>query len=113
MKTMNMEVILDDKTNLHIVGDGAPWIEEQIEKNFRDQANFLIDFYHMSQYLAEASKCCCPESHKDWLRSSQASMKEGKVEKVLSLLKIHQEECSMEKDMVHFSSKNLLTIFAQ
>ena len=89
---------MDDKTNLHIVADGAPWIEEQVEKNFGDQANFLIDFYHMSQYLAEASKCCCPENPMEWLKSNQVNMKESKVEKVLSLLKLHLEKCSMEKD---------------
>ena len=89
---------MNDETNIHVVADGAPWIEEQVEKNFGDQANFLIDFYHMSQYLAEASKCYCPENPEEWLKSSQASMKESKVEKVLSMLKMHLEECSMEKD---------------
>jgi len=38
---------IDNKTKFHIVSDGAPWIEEQIEKHFGDQANFLIDFYHI------------------------------------------------------------------
>jgi len=88
---------MGNKTSVHIVADGAPWIEEQVEKLFGDQANFLIDFYHMSQYLAEASKCCCPDSSEEWLKSSQNDMKKNKKEKVLSLLRKHTKECSMGK----------------
>jgi len=90
------------------VADGAPWIKEQAEKHFGDQANFLIDFYHMSQYLSEASKCCCSENRKDWLKSTQDSMKQNETEKVLSMLKIHIEECPMENDCPVKKSLNYL-----
>jgi len=89
---------MDEKTNIHIVADGAPWIEEQVESKFGDQANFLIDFFHVSQYLADASKCCCPENHKEWLENSQTNMKESNTEEVTSLLKTHLEKCPTGED---------------
>ena len=45
-------------SKVHCVGDGAPWIAEQVEKLFGSQATFTIDFYHVSQYLADAARCC-------------------------------------------------------
>jgi hypothetical protein len=89
---------MNDKTKIHVVADGAPWIKEQVEKIFGDQANFLIDFYHMSQYLAEASKCCFPENPKEWLKSAQDSIKKNETEEVLSFLRMHTEGYPMEKD---------------
>ena len=90
---------LGDKTFLHIVADGAPWIEEQVEKHFGSKAKFLIDFYHVSEYLAEAGKCCCPEDPKGWLKSSQDCMKESNIERVFSQLRSHtNEKCPMGKD---------------
>ncbi len=43
-------------TKLHCVADGAPWIVTQVEQRFGSQANFLVDFYHVSEYLAAASE---------------------------------------------------------
>ncbi len=44
------------KTKVHCVGDGAGWIVEQVERCFGTQGKYLIDFYHVSQYLAAAAK---------------------------------------------------------
>ena len=33
------------ETKIHAVGDGAPWIAEQVERQFGAQATYVIDFY--------------------------------------------------------------------
>ncbi|MEZ5449359.1 MAG: hypothetical protein R3E89_10355 [Thiolinea sp.] len=43
-------------TDIHGVGDGAVWIAEQVEQQFGNQATYLVDFYHLSEYLAEAAR---------------------------------------------------------
>ena len=42
-------------SRVHAVGDGAPWIVGQIEEQFGDQGCYLIDFYHVCEYLGAAS----------------------------------------------------------
>ena len=41
---------------VHAVGDGAPWIVGQIEELFGEQGSYLIDFYHVCEYLSAAAK---------------------------------------------------------
>jgi hypothetical protein len=40
---------------VHAVGDGAPWIVGQIEDLFSEQGSYLIDFYHVCEYLSAAA----------------------------------------------------------
>jgi len=55
------------KTQLHAVGDGATWIADQIDQQFGTQGSYLIDFYHICDYLAAAAKACAPMNEKAWL----------------------------------------------
>ena len=96
LKKCVTRVGLGDKTYVHIVADGAPWIEQQVEKIFGGDAKFLVDFFHVSEYLAEASKCCCAENADIWFESSKTNLKAGNNEQVLSQLKAHSEtECTL------------------
>jgi hypothetical protein len=52
---------LDEKTHVHGLGDGAPWIVDKFRDNFGEQGSYLLDFYHVSEYLA-------PGSHPDGSR---------------------------------------------
>ena len=36
------------------VGDGAPWIADQVKEQFGAQGNYLLDFYQVCDYLAAA-----------------------------------------------------------
>lgn len=47
---------MGDETRIHGVADGAPWIAEQYEEQFGANHTFLIDFYHVGEYLAAAAK---------------------------------------------------------
>jgi hypothetical protein len=83
------------KTNIHCVGDGAVWIAEQVERIFGDRAKFLLDFYHVSEYLSQAAVCCQPDAPQAWLHEQQALLKDGKISAVIKALNEHNfEECS-------------------
>jgi len=85
-------------TKIHCIGDGAPWISEQVERVFGSKATFLLDFYHASQYLAEASNCCSPDSNKQWFHEQQALLKESKAQSVLENLQKHFDEPCISQD---------------
>lgn len=78
---------LASTTHVHALGDGAQWIVEEVENQFGRQAHFLVDFYHLCEYLAGASIWCNVLDPKGWLEEKKAMMKEGKVKKVFSELK--------------------------
>lgn len=77
---------LGSNTQVHGVGDGAPWIAHQVEANFGAQATYLVDFYHVSEYLAAASQVCAPEDHKGWLKTQQARLKHNQSAQILAAL---------------------------
>jgi len=70
-------------TKLHIVADGAPWIASQVDEQFGEQANFLIDFYHVSEYLAAASELLGENNKQAWLAKQQRRLKVNKTNDIL------------------------------
>jgi hypothetical protein len=42
-----------ENTRLHCVADGAKWIVLQVAEQFGERAKFLVDFYHLSEYLGQ------------------------------------------------------------
>lgn len=79
------------QTKIHCIGDGARWIYEEVERVFGTQSNYLIDFFHLSDYLAGASVTCCQDEPRKWLKERQEEMKEGRIEEVLAVIKAHME----------------------
>jgi hypothetical protein len=82
---------VDKHSKIHCVGDGAPWIYEQVEKQFGTQATYLVDFYHVCEYLAAAATTCGKEDPKKWLEAQKALLKVSGVEQVLRNLQPHIE----------------------
>lgn len=78
-------------TRIHGVGDGAPWIADQFEVQFGTQGHYLIDFYHLCDYLAAAAPTCAPENHADWLTAQKARFKSGALGAVMADLAQHLE----------------------
>jgi hypothetical protein len=74
-------------TRIHGVGDGAPWIAAEVERQFGEQGSYLIDFFHVSDYLAAAAPTCCPEQPKLWLNNQQELLKANRSTQVLANLK--------------------------
>jgi hypothetical protein len=77
----------NDQTKIHCVGDGAPWIADQMEKQFGSHATYLIDFYHLCEYLSAAAPSCDPGHEKAWLKQQKERLKAGCVTDVLQALK--------------------------
>lgn len=74
-------------TRLHCVGDAAPWIINQVEKRFCGQASYLIDFFHVSEYLSQAAEELVGEKKCEWLKSQQERMKENRAREVIESLR--------------------------
>lgn len=84
-------------THLHCVGDGARWIVSQVEEQFGSQATFLVDFYHLSEYLGAASSTMAGAGAQSWLGQQQERMKQNQSAEVLSELAAHREAESVEE----------------
>lgn len=86
-----------DNTRLHCVGDGARWIVSQVKEQFGSQATFLVDFYHLSEYLGAASQAIAGQGAKSWLWQQQERMKTNQSADVLAELAAHREGESVEE----------------
>lgn len=83
---------LGERTRVHGVGDGAPWILDKFTENFGTQGRYLLDFYHVSEYLAAAAQVIKPRNPKGWLHRQQGRLLENQVAGVLRALHPHQED---------------------
>jgi hypothetical protein len=79
------------KSQIPAVGDGADWIRRQSREVFREQGNFLCDFYHVSEYLGAAAATCRSHQPGPWRRTQQKRLRRGAVQKVLQALEPHLE----------------------
>jgi hypothetical protein len=83
---------LGAKTYVHGLGDGADWIVDQFQENFRDQGRYLLDFYHVSEYLADAAnQIARPGKAGSWRRRQQGRLLNNQLGKVLRSLTPHLE----------------------
>ena len=75
-------------SRVHAVGDGAPWIVGQIEERFGDQGRYLIDFYHVCEYLAAAAETVAPHAaaREIWMETQKEALKDGRLDAVLGAL---------------------------
>ena len=71
-------------SEIHVVADGASWIARQAEQVFGSQGSFLVDFYHVCDYLAAAASSCSEEIQ-SWMRTQKQRLKSGKAYEVSSL----------------------------
>ncbi len=80
-------------SRVHAVGDGAPWIVGQIEAQFGDQGRYLIDFYHVCEYLAAAAAVIAPDpaARDVWMETQKEALKGGRLDAVLQALAGHRE----------------------
>ena len=80
-------------SRVHAVGDGAPWIVGQIEERFGDQGRYLVDFYHVCEYLADASGAVHADraARQRWVETQKQALRSGRAEAVLSALAAHVE----------------------
>jgi hypothetical protein len=80
-------------SQVHAVGDGAPWIAGQIDAVFGGQGRYLIDFYHVCEYLGAASKVIAAgaAARSVWMDTQKDALKTGGAGGVLNALLPHLE----------------------
>ena len=87
-------------SHVHAVGDGAPWIVDQVETQFGEQGSYLIDFYHVCEYLSATAKAVSPTvaAQEAWTEAQKDALKTGRVETVLRVLAPHLEVPGIDDD---------------
>lgn len=95
---------LSEKTYVHALGDGAQWIVDQVEEQFGPQAHFLVDFFHVCEYLTGAAPWCSPLEQAKWLKEKKEQLKQGAANEVFNELlekldKLEQvpKDCGLSK----------------
>jgi hypothetical protein len=83
---------LGHQSHVHGLGDGAPWIVDQFRENFGQQGSYLLDFYHVSEYLAQAAtRIARVDKQREWTRRQQARLLNNQHLKVLRGLQPYLE----------------------
>jgi hypothetical protein len=95
------------KTKVHGVGDGAEWITTQFREQFGEQGSYLLDFWHVSDYLAGAAAVIQPKKAIQWRHRQQGRLLESKSEKVLRALSSHVEPKGQAEAPVRTAHKYL------
>jgi hypothetical protein len=87
-------------SHVHAVGDGAAWIVNQVEERFGEQGSYLIDFYHVCEYLSAAAKVIAPEAdaRAAWMEAQKEALKAGRLDQTLAALARHVEASDVEED---------------
>jgi hypothetical protein len=87
-------------SRVHAVGDGAPWIVGQIEERFGAQGSYLIDFYHVCEYLSAAAKTIAPDAAaaKAWMEAQKDALKTGRVDAALIAMAPYREAAEIADD---------------
>ena len=85
---------LSASSRVHGVGDGAPWIAEQFALRFGGQGRYVVDFYHVSDYLAAAAPRCGGTAAVSWRQRQQQALRENRLAEVLAELAAHVESAA-------------------
>jgi len=75
------------QTKFHGVGDGAVWITEQMEAQFGSQAQYLLDFYHVCDYLAAAAEVIAGTEKSAWMEEKKNWLKDNRWNDVVKTLR--------------------------
>jgi hypothetical protein len=89
---------LTHQSRVHGLGDGALWIVEKFNDNFAQQGRYLVDFYHVSEYVAAAAAAIArPGQEHQWRRRQQGRLLANQVSKVLRSLQGHLEPQALKE----------------
>lgn len=85
---------------VHALGDGAPWIATQVKQSFGAQGTYLLDFYHVCDYLSAAAQAIEPEpaGQKAWMEQQKHRLKTQGHNALLNELQAHLEPPQTEED---------------
>lgn len=97
LKRLADAVGLKRQTRVHGLGDGAPWIVEQMEVQFGARATYLIDLCHLTDYLSAAASRC-DEVPVAWVARQKERLTTGELAAVLAELTAHAEPDTVPSD---------------
>lgn len=85
----------------HGLGDGAPWIARQVKENFGQQGSYLVDFFHVCDYLNAAAQGIAkePSQRQAWLDQQKTRLKTDGLNALLNELQAHLESPETPEDM--------------
>ena len=89
---------LQGHTAVHALGDGAPYIVEQCDRQFGEQGTFLVNLHHVADYLSAASARCAPGAATAWFEEQKELLKQNRIAEVLADLKAHFEKEEKDQD---------------
>ena len=94
-------------TKIHAVGDGAPWIAEQVRRQFGAQGRYTLDLYHACEYLAAAAPD--PAHAKAFVAPLREALRASDHPSVLAALRPREEppDCPDEKAPVRAALRYL------
>ena len=71
-----------------------------MEEQFGAQGSYLIDFYHVCEYLSDAAKAIAPEpaAQQAWIDAQKDALKTGRLDGVLQALARHFEAAEVDDD---------------
>jgi hypothetical protein len=99
IKNISMKLGFNDKTKVHTIGDGALWVYELMDKIYGSQTKYLIDFYHLCDYLSAASEIF-GESKTDWMKKAKDIIKAGHIDEILIDLKNNLKKNYKHKGLI-------------
>jgi Uncharacterised protein family (UPF0236) len=73
------------ESKIHVVSDGAVWISSQAKRIFGKQGTYIVDFYHLCEYLHNASESCS-HNPKQWLKHQKKRLKRSAYSLVIKEL---------------------------
>jgi hypothetical protein len=88
-----------NNTHVHAVGDGAEWIAGQVDERFGAQGSYLIDFYHVCEYLSATAKAIIHgnnEAAADWMSVQKEHLKSRRIDEVIRTLNAHLETAQVD-----------------
>jgi len=71
-------------SRIHALGDGAPWIVEQARIYFANCGSYLVDLYHVCDYLAAAAPT--PDQSRSYVQTHRQALLENRGDTVLAEL---------------------------
>ena len=83
------------QTKFHGVGDGAVWITEQMEVQFGSQAQYVVDFCHLCDYLSAAGEVIAKNNKPVWMEEKKDWLKDNGWKEVLEALRPFVEPVSL------------------
>lgn len=100
---------LGERTYVHGVGDGAGWIVDRFQENFGGQGGYLLDFFHVSEYLSAAAVAIRGQAKSQaWFRRQQSRLLNNQWKRVLRSLQKHLEPADQTEQPVRLAYRYIL-----